>query len=160
MKTVKIYKDQIERAKELYPFKNLNNSITKGESNIYGALGEIIINDLFLQNGFEVDFSSTFDYDLKINGFNIDVKTKKTKVQPSNNYLCSIVNDKQKCDFYFFLRINENFEECYLLGYISKNDFFQKATYNLKGTKDINGFEFKADCYNLEISKLNEFNQI
>jgi hypothetical protein len=43
---IEISKEQIERAKKLYPFKELKGSITKGKSNIYGALGEIIIYDI------------------------------------------------------------------------------------------------------------------
>jgi hypothetical protein len=46
---------------------------------------------------------------------------------------------------------------CYLLGYKNKKDFFNEATFNKKGTLDINGWDFKDDCYNLEISKLNQF---
>jgi len=46
MKVIEISEDQINRAKKLYPFKELKGSITKGKSNIYGALGEIIIYDI------------------------------------------------------------------------------------------------------------------
>ena len=66
MKTIKIQKEQIERAEKLYTFKELRGSITKGESNIYGALGEIVIYDINKKNGLNVDFNSTYDYDLII----------------------------------------------------------------------------------------------
>lgn len=159
MKIIKITKEQIERAKKLYPFKNLKGSITKGKSNIYGALGEIIVFDEYSKDGFNIDFNSTYDYDLIINNYKIDVKTKRTTVLPKNNYLCSIssFNTKQKCDIYFFLRINENLKECYLLGYKSKIDFFKEATFNKKGSLDVNGWVFKDDCYNLKINMLNKF---
>tara|TARA_R110000868_G_scaffold282190_1_gene542406 strand:+ start:224 stop:709 length:486 start_codon:yes stop_codon:yes gene_type:complete len=159
MKIIKISKEQIERAKKLYPFKELKGSITKGKSNIYGALGEVIIYDINKKNGLNVDFNSTYDYDLIIENYKVDVKTKRTTVIPKPNYLCSIsaFNTRQKCDFYFFLRINENLKECYLLGYKKKTDFFNHAIFNKKGSLDVNGWVFKDDCYNLKIEMLNEF---
>ncbi len=159
MKTVQILNEQIERAKRLYRFTQLKGSITKGQSNIYGALGEIIIYDIYKNKGLNVDFNSTYDYDLIIEGYKIDVKTKRTTVNPMPNYLCSIsaFNIKQKCDYYFFLRINENLNYCYLLGYKKKTDFFNKAIFNKKGSLDINGWLFKDNCYNLRIDMLNKF---
>jgi len=159
MKTIKISKEQIGRAKKLYTFNELKGSITKGKSNIYGALGEIIIYDLNKKKGLNVDFNSTYDYDLIIENYKVDVKTKRTTVIPKSNYLCSIssFNTRQKCDFYFFLRINENLKDCYLLGYKKKIDFFNEATFNKKGSLDVNGWTFKDDCYNLKIENLNEF---
>lgn len=159
MNIIEIQKEQIERAEKLYSFKELKGSIMKGESNIYGALGEIVIYDINKQNGLSVDFNSTYDYDLIIENYKVDVKTKRTTVIPKPNYLCSIssFNTKQKCDFYFFLRINENLKECYLLGYKSKTDFFNDAIFNKKGSLDINGWVFKDDCYNLKIEMLNKF---
>lgn len=159
MNIINITKEQIERAKKLYPFKELKGSITKGNSNIYGALGEIIIYDLSVEKGMDVDFNSTYDYDLIINNYKVDVKTKRTTVIPKEDYLCSIssFNTTQKCDFYFFLRINENLKECYLIGYKSKGDFFKESSFNKKGTLDVNGWTFKDDCYNIKIKQLNKF---
>jgi hypothetical protein len=159
MIVIDINQNQIDRAKELYTFVNLNGSIMNGQSNIYGALGEIIIYDFYKLKGFDIDNNSTFDYDLIIDNYKIDVKTKKTKVIPMEHYLCSIsdFNIKQKCDFYFFLRVLENYEKCFLLGYKKKEEFFKYAKYNKKGTKDVNGFIFKDNCWNLEIKKLDKF---
>lgn len=159
MKIIKITKEQIERAKKLYPFNQLKGSITKGKSNIYGALGEIIIYDINKKNGLNVDFNSTYDYDLIIENYKVDVKTKRTTVIPKPNYLCSIssFNTRQKCDFYFFLRINENLKDCYLLGYKKKIDFFNEAIFNKNGSLDVNGWAFKDDCYNLKIGMLKKF---
>ena len=152
--SLKITKNQINRAKELYSFKELNGSITKGISNIYGAIGEIIIHDYY-----NAKFESTYDYDLIIGDYKIDVKTKRTTVVPKDHYLCSITafNIKQKCDYYFFVRVNENMEDCYLLGYKAKEDFFLEAKFAKKGDLDVNGWRFKDDCYNLEIGRLSKF---
>jgi predicted DNA-binding protein len=122
MKIIEITEKQIEEAKKLYEFDELNNSITKGKSNIFGALGEIIVRDYFIENKFKVNFTSTYDYDMIINNYKVDVKTKKTTVKPKVNYNCSISNSniKQKTDYYFFVRITEDLKTGYLLGYILK----------------------------------------
>jgi len=159
---ISISNEQIERANELYPFNALKGSITKGKSNIYGALGEILIYDLCIEKGLNVDDKSTYDYDLIIEGYTVDVKTKRTTVIPKPHYLCSIssFNTKQKCDFYFFVRINENMKEAYLLGYKAKEKFFNESKFAKKGSLDINGWAFKDDGYHLEVSKLNQFNHL
>ena len=159
MKILDISSSQIERAKQLYPFSKLRGSISSGKSNIYGAIGEIIVHDFFTNNGYDVNFYSTYNYDLIIKDFKIDVKTKKTTVIPKDDYLCSIssFNTTQNCDYYFFVRVNQNMEQAYLLGYMSKKKFFQKAFFKKKNSIDVNGWTFKDDCYNIKISKLNKF---
>jgi hypothetical protein len=157
MTRVYITKEQIIRAKELYPFDSLNGSITKGDSNIYGALGEVVIYDWFKKDNPVME--NTFEYDLIIKGYKVDVKTKRTTVPPLPNYLCSIsaFNTHQKCDYYFFCRITEDLSKAYLLGYIKKDLFFLISNFRKKGEKDTDQFLFKDDCYNLEISELTPF---
>tara|TARA_R110000772_G_scaffold67004_1_gene148930 strand:- start:1012 stop:1512 length:501 start_codon:yes stop_codon:yes gene_type:complete len=164
MKLIKINTNQISRAKELYTFKELNNSITKGKGNLFGALGEIIVNDYFTSKGIEVDFNSTFDYDLIINNKKVDVKTKKytSKFKPNNKWNLNIsdFNTKQKCDYYFFVGVSDNLINGYIYGYIKPIDFYSKAVFNKKNEVDPNGngiWCFRSDCYNLEIYKLNQF---
>ena len=154
-----IKQKQIDEAQNLYTFKNLKGSITNGQSNIYGALGEVIVYDYFKDKKYNIIKQNTYDYDLIINGYKVDVKTKKTTVTPLSHYLCSIsdFNTKQKCDYYFFLRVKNDFTKSYLLGYISKKDFYQYSFFKYKGDIDINGFIFKDNCYNIEIQKLNSF---
>jgi len=164
MKIIKITKEQIERAKKLYPFNELKGSITKGESNIYGALGEVIIYDINKKNGLNVDFKSTFDYDLIINGYKIDVKTKKytNKFTPNLKWNLNIsdFNTTQNCDFYFFIGVSDDLKSYSLYGYIKPIEFYKISTFNKKGEIDPSGngvWTFKDDCYNLKIEKLNEF---
>ena len=156
---VKITKEQVKRAEELYEFDVLNNSIMRGKSNIYGALGEILVADHYSNMGLTVDCTATRDYDLIIEGKKIDVKTKRTTVVPRGEYNCSIAayNTKQRCDLYFFARVNEEKTIGYLLGLMPKKRFFATAIFNKKGEVDPSGngkWKFTADCYNLEISKL------
>jgi hypothetical protein len=158
MITLDITPEQLKRAEEHFAFGVLNNSIMHGESNIYGALGEILVADYYRNFGFTVDMESTYDYDLIIENKKIDVKSKKTTVIPCGHYNCSVAsyNTKQKCDAYFFVLINEEKTKGYLLGLMPKKKFFAEATFNKKGEVDPqgNGWKFRADCYNLAISKL------
>lgn len=154
MVEVNISENQIKRAKELYPFGNLNGSITEGKGNIFGAMGEIVVFDYFKK--YNPVFKSTYNYDMIIQGLKIDVKTKRTTVTPLPHYLCSIsdFNTEQDCDYYFFLRVSEHMNVAYILGYMKKEEFFKKAFFVRKGDRDVNGFIFKDDCYNLKISDL------
>jgi hypothetical protein len=161
---MKITEEQIDRARKLYPFKELKGSITKGESNIFGALGEVIIHDIHEAAGYDVDFNSTYDYDLIIDGYKVDVKTKKftAKFKPNKDWIVSISNHntKQQCDYYLFLGISDNLKEYSLHGYMTPKEFYKKATFNKKGEIDPDGngvWRFKDDCYNLKIKFLNQF---
>ena len=86
---IKITDNQLKRAEAHYgelKDKILNGSITKGQGNIYGALGEIIVHDLY-QKVYDVKFENNYDYDLVIDGDRVDVKTKRTTVKPNSNYI-------------------------------------------------------------------------
>mgnify|MGYP003625025902 FL=1 len=167
MNLLKTTINQIERAKQLYTFNSLNGSITKGESNIYGALGEIVVYDYFTKKGSVVDFTSTYDYDLIISNHKIDVKSKKftSKFTPRDDWNLNIsdFNTTQKCDYYFFIGVSDDLESYCFYGYIEPINFYSNSVFNHKGQIDPNGngqWKFKSDCYNLEISKLNKFNKV
>ena len=151
---VEITREQIKRAKSLYDFKVLANSIMKGKSNKYGAIGEILAYDYFCKDK-EVVFESTHDYDMIVDGWRIDIKTKRTRVRPEPHFNCSIPTTSvhQRCDYLFFVRVMEDMSKAWLLGQISRHDFYKKATFNAKGEQDGN-WTFKADCYNLQIKDL------
>ena len=84
----------------------LKNSITSGEGNLAGFLGEEIIKfDL----GEKCTECNTYDYDIILkNKIKIDVKTKRTTVEPLDYYECSVAeyNTKQKCHVYAFVRVD------------------------------------------------------
>jgi hypothetical protein len=153
-------KNQIQQAKE--KAKNLgilNNSIRSGEGNVFGFLGEILMADHW-----SVNLSNTYDYDLIVKNLKIDVKTKSCTSKPKPEYFCSVTdfNPNQKCDIYCFVRVLENFSLAWLLGYCSKNYFFNNAAFNKKGELDTSssfGWKFKADCYNLKIENLKKLRQ-
>lgn len=135
--------------------KVLKNSITEGEGNVAGFLGEIAAQRIY---GGEI--SHTHDYDLKLpDGRFADVKTKRTTAEPLPHYDCSIAayNTKQKCDIYIFTRIDMDNMKCWILGDYSQQSYKEKARFLKKGQKDgDNWFTVKADCFNMAISELNQ----
>ena len=159
MITLQITKEDIEKAENLYSFKCLNNSITKGDSNIYGAIGEVIVEKYLKSINRDVDFASAYDYDMIVSGKKIDVKTKRTTVVPKDHYLCSVsnFNTKQKCDYYVFARVKESKDVAYILGYMPKKEFYEKSVFYREGDIDVNGFVFKGDNYSMAIKDLNKF---
>jgi len=156
--SLKVTEDQLKRARSHYDFGALKGSITQGKSNIYGAVGEVIVHDFLKETGRRVKFDNTADYDMIVNGNKVDVKTKRTTVPPLQSFNCSIAayNTTQKCDLYVFARVHENLKEAWVLGWEKKEDFFKKAKFHRKGQPDPKtpAWKFAADCYNLEISKL------
>lgn len=151
--------EQLQRAKEMYEFNALKNSVTEGKSNIYGAIGEVMVYDHF-KDTFDVELENTFDYDLLINGKRIEVKTKKTSnigVNEEYNVNIFATSIKQMCDYYFFTIVTDNFKVCYLLGYLRRFDFYKIATFAKKGEPDGPNFNFRADSYSVKIKDLIKF---
>ena len=152
---VKITPELIQRArKKTATVGNLQGSITGSLSHVVGAIGEIIVADAI-----GADESNTYDYDLVRDGERIDVKTKRCNTRPFPHYDCSVAahGTKQDCDSYVFVRVLTDSSRAWILGSIPKQDFYTKATNHRRGDVDpANGFTFKADCYNLQISELSD----
>ena len=136
----------------------LQGSITGGSSNVVGAIGEVIVAD-----SIKAKETNTYDYDLTKKGLRIDVKTKRCNTRPMPNYDCSVAlhGTKQDCDAYVFVRILINLSKAWILGSISKKDFYDRATLHRKGDVDRdNGYTFKADCYNHRKDRLDPIHDI
>jgi hypothetical protein len=138
----------------------LKNSITEGDGNIAGFIGEQVAN--LVIGGTIVN---TKDYDLVgPDGTTYDVKTKRCTSEPMTHYECSVAayNTVQKCDKYIFIRVefvDNKYTRAWYLGSIDKNLYFNKARKLYKGQKDgSNWFTVKSDCYNLKIEDLNDNN--
>ena len=159
MITIPITQEDIDKAENLYSFKCLNSSITEGKSNIYGAIGEVVVERYLKSINRDVDFTSTFDYDMIVSGKKIDVKSKRTTVTPKDHYLCSVsnFNTTQRCDYYVFTSIKESKDVAYILGYMSKNEFYERSMFFKEGDIDVNGFAFRSDNYSIQIKYLNKF---
>ena len=159
MKLTNITAEDITKARILAEdMGQLKNSITKGQGNIYGFLGEIIVSKFL-----GIELSNTYDYDMILNNTKIDVKTKRVNTPPKDYYECSVagLNTKQQCDVYVFTRILKDMTTGWILGYLNKEDYFKKSTFLKKGEIDpSNNWKVSTDCYNLSINKLNNIGDL
>ena len=136
----------------------IRNSITRGQGNSYGFLGEqitqLVLGGEIVNKGKKYNV----DYDLVLDdGTTVEVKTKKTTVEPKDYYECSVAkyNTKQKCDYYAFVRVLDTKKGGWFLGVMPKEKYFINAKFLKAGTRDgDNGFLVRADCYNIAISEL------
>jgi hypothetical protein len=162
--------EAVKKAEEL---GSINNSITSGRGNLAGYLAEIALTKHLGCKNISCDKGrDKYDYDLIKNGRKIDVKTKRRTVDPKPFFEVSIAGTSkhQKTDTYAFISITfkekrgmgsqtqyYGVESIWLCGFMSKEDYFDKAIFWKKGAVDpSNGFKVHADMYNMPISSLGE----
>ena len=139
----------------------INNSITHGDGNIAGFIGEEVANAII-----QGVVNNTYDYDIIKDDITYDVKTKRCTSAPKDFYECSVAayNTKQKCDRYVFVRleyVNKRWGRAWVLGWMDKKKYFKKAVKLKKGDIDeSNGFVVKANCHNMKIKDLNSFEKV
>ena len=152
---VTITDDMLIKAREkAVEMGKLHNSILRGRGNMSCFIGEQIELNIL-----GCTWENTYDYDMKVGDTRIDVKTKQTSVKPLPHYECSIAafNTKQDCDGYAFVRVLNDFSMGWFLGVLTKQDYFDKATFLKKGDVDpSNNYTVKADCYNVRIDELGD----
>ena len=151
-----VTKEMIESCKQkAESIGKLKNSITKGEGNLSGVLGEYLTHKQLTKS----IWKNTFNYDLIEYGVRIDVKTKRCTSAPQDFYDCSIAETSlhQHCDEYVFVRILNDMSKALLLGRMDHKEYFKKARFMAKGEVDLNNnFTVKANCYNLQIKELHD----
>jgi len=128
----------------------LKNSLKKGEGNLAGFIGEIVVKNYL--GGQQID---SFDYDLFLENKKIEIKTKLTAVKPLPYYTCSVASYYlQNCDFYLFVRVKNDYNLAWILGYKSAEDI-RKFPLLKKGDFDkSNNFTVKMDNYAIPIKDL------
>jgi hypothetical protein len=143
----------LKARKQAVEMGKLNNSITKGQGNVAGFVGEIVTAELL-----GATQQNTYDYDLVlINGQTVDVKTKRTSVTPLPHYDCSVakLSTHQSCDNLAFVRVKNDYSVAWFLGMIPRLQYYEVARYMNKGDVDPdNGYVVKSSCYNLSIEDL------
>lgn len=120
-----------------------------------GKLAGFLCEQIFVDN-FGGELVNSYNYDILLNGLKIDIKTKRCSSEPLGEYTCSVSayqKDKQDCDYYVFFRALNDLSKVWVLGAISKEEFFKKATFVPKGTRD-GRFVASADMYSMKISDL------
>ena len=134
----------------------LRNSIESGGGNLAGYLGELLI-----ESQFDTVRVDDYDHDLVVAGRRVDVKTKRqASTQPPPLYYEASVacfNLRQDCDEYWFCRVSNCYTVGWVCGWLTKAEFRERAVHHVAGSVDpSNNFTFKADCYNVRYSDLNE----
>jgi hypothetical protein len=145
---IQITPGQIERAKKLYSFNTLKNSIKEGEGNLIGAIGEIVAYDYYKSHDKIVIHSGDLNFDLLIDGSKIEVKTMEHNAPPRDEYECnlSLFNSEQQCDYYLFVDVNSSHSTAYIKGYVSKQRFKKIRQLRLKG--EMHGsFQYRCDTF-------------
>jgi len=159
---INVSKEQLERAKNLYEFKVLNNSLSKGKGNLIGAIGEIVLFDYYTNKGKNVVHAQDFEYDLIIEKYKVECKTQSSNYTPKSNYDCklSTFNDSQNCDYYCFLHVLKDFSKVWIKGMLSKEDLNQLKILKKKGERcDVyKDFIFPEDTWIVKNHQLKKIN--
>ena len=155
---INVTENQLQRAKNLYEFKVLNNSLSKGEGYLIGAIGEIAVFDYYTNKGKKVFHAQDFQYDLLIENYKIECKTQSSNYTPKSNYDCKIstFNDNQNCDYYFFIHVLKDFSKVWIKGVLSKKDLNELRVLKKKGDRcDVyEKFIFPEDTWIVKTNQL------
>ena len=150
---VELTKEMFDRAHEkAQEMGNLKNSIRNGEGNTAGFLGEEIVLATFKT----FKRRNTYDSDLYYKNVNFEVKTKQVTSVPLPHFNCTVANynTRQKAHCYIFCRVWIESGVGWILGYMTKKDFKNKRFWGAEGDPDGENFKFKANCYNVRVSDL------
>ena len=165
MLDIKVSSEQLKYAYHLVKQHNFGNrGIADGNKTeqFIGILGQVVTADLLKLK--RPDGSTGFDggYDFLIDGNKVDVKTMGRTVAMKNYYVHNFIGWQKdfEVDYYLFCSFNKRRRIMTICGWISKADFFKKATLYKQGTRRYreNGthFETKADLYEIKQRDLNK----
>ena len=158
---IRISQEMRDRAKSKFEkikidgTKDKRRFASEGRRLLYGYLGEIIVIDYY-----GVDDIDDYEYDIIIGEYKVDVKSISCKFKPPINYLatvnsCEIEGEhRQDSDVYIFVRIREDCEIAWIVGFIECDRFFDMSRFIQKG-EIYHGMKFeKANMNVLPINKL------
>ena len=153
---LKVSSSQLMRAEKLYDFSSLRNSITKGDSQMYGAIGEVVAMDYLIASGVPTEYVGCKDYDLMCDCVSIDVKTIRVNRPPIPTFNANISahNTRQNTFMYLWVYVTEDMSTAWLVGWLDKETFFEEAKLNKVGDEDGGGWKFKSDTYTMKLSCL------
>ena len=152
---------QKQEALTLYKFKVLNNSIEKGAGNFAGALGEILFKDYYKNKDANLLHSQDYNYDFIFNNKKIEIKTARVNNLPKMHHHVNLSdhNSRQKCDFYFFIYVTNDYNKGWFVGYESKKKYFEIADFWLRGDKGDCNFVYQSDTYSTRLINLKQVNE-
>lgn len=149
----------IKKAEEI---NSLRNSVTKGDGSVASQMGEIASCRYFdSKYGY-----SNYDWDFLYSKLRVEVKTRRTTVEPLGTHNAGTFdfNTKQDCDIYLFTRIKDT--QCWLVGWMEKSEFFRKARYYRAGDIDpdtanwTKPFVYKSAGWHLYIAELHSVKEL
>ena len=159
---LKISNEQIEYAKYLVNNCNYGNrGKFDGDKSkqLVGMLAQTVLADYLRQP--RPDTSVGFDggYDYIINGKKVDVKCMSRKGYVIGNYVHNLIAYQKKydVDYYIFTSLCTATNELEVCGVISKQDFYNMATFYKEGTTRYKGhtpFTLQAPTYELQQYRL------
>ena len=141
----------------------IKNSITKGEGNIAGRLGELAVSKYL-----GVPIEDAVDYDLIYKGERLEVKTIRRSVPPKPSYAAnvSISSAHQSPDRYVFVSIEYDKRvkgkyvkllNVWLCGDKDAEEYMEQAYLEKRGkTNPFTGFVALRDQYVVEIKDLDQ----
>ena len=132
----------------------LEGSILKGQGNVAGFIGKMILYGVIKEKFPEVKYLSSNN--IVLNGKKIAVRVKQRTVDPQMHFNCSVTLaslKKEKFDFFAFCQIDEKMETLWTLGFITWDRFLKEGITLHKGEKD-GQFTVKEDCKNIQIKDL------
>lgn len=155
----------IDYSKELVKNNNFGQrSYDNGseKEQLIGIVSENTIRDYL---GYELIEAKGFDggYDIMYKGMRTDIKSMTRKVEPKPYYVNNIFDAqiKHNSEAYIFSSLNVLNKILTICGWITKDEFINKATFYPKGTERIRGkdkFILRANNWEIENKDLNYFN--
>lgn len=134
--------------------------------NIVGALGEVVFERWLEHHGVRFDWLADTQYDYRISGETVEVKTKDRTVKPLPHYEASVPDynvEHQRPDWYAFLSLQRKrgtaglsaYRWAYIVGIIRATEYHALAVRRETGEIDPdNGTQFWTACWNVPHSKL------
>ena len=128
---------------KLDPNRDKRRFGSEGKRILEGYIGEVVVMDYY-----GVGDIDDYEYDIIINEIKVDVKTISCKFKPTPDFLavvnsCEIQGEhRQKADSYIFVRIREDYEVAWIVGYMMCERFFDLSIFVEKGGT-FDGVEFK-----------------
>ena len=158
MTSIKVDDKLMKQAIDWSDFKGNTYSIRQDEAyKIAGNLGEVVFSHTY-PSAIRISHNDT-EADFIYKGKRLDVKTKRTTVNPKPHYEVTISSYQKdfNADIYFFYYFNYSENLIWSLGWLTKTDFFQKARFMRKGEiEQYNNWKISEDCYIAKIADLNK----
>ena len=154
----------IDYSKELVDNNNFGQRSYDNGNKKEQLIGIVSENTIRNYLGYELIEAKGFDggYDIMYKGMRTDIKSMTRKVEPKPYYVNNIFDAqiKNNSEAYIFSSLNVSNKILTICGWITKDEFINKATFYAKGTERIRGkekFVLRANNWEIENKDLNYF---